>query len=419
MAEGLMRKKIYRLASAALFAVLFCLLPSIGAGLATETTCKKGTAAPARDDNGPGSKTNPLPQAQVRLIENPARPSGTGKNSGRVIELKTLLSVSDQPPNFFFKYPRGVKLSRRGDVFVIDDEEILQFDSSGKFLRNYFKKGQGPGEMQYVTDIAIDGENLAAFDPFPRKVCRFDFEGNLLSEFKISQLRAGARGVRLIHVDGSNYYLAVSGAPDTGGKFVRIENPAYFQVYNEKTEQMEELASFSIPSWAMIGGGAGAMVETCPLRIVPYRKNQFVISHTEDYLLKIFDAEKKEVVAAFKRKYKKVKIPETLKRPIRVAVTDRQYTYNPTHYNDILEVLVVGDLIWALTSTVDERKGLLVDVFNGQGQYVDCFYLKFPFELKPGFSHPGINLAVDQEGKILWATVKNPDETFSLKKFQL
>jgi len=225
--------------------------------------------------------------------------------------------------------------------------------------------------------------------------------------------------VRLIHVDGSNYYLAVSGAPDTGGKFVRIENPAYFQVYNEKTEQMEELASFSIPSWAMIGGGAGAMVETCPLRIVPYRKNQFVISHTEDYLLKIFDAEKKEVVAAFKRKYKKVKIPETLKRPIRVAVTDRQYTYNPTHYNDILEVLVVGDLIWALTSTVDERKGLLVDVFNGQGQYVDCFYLKFPFELKPGFSHPGINLAVDQEGKILWATVKNPDETFSLKKFQL
>ena len=415
-----MRKKYVGLAMVALFAILVCFQHSSTAGLAMETNhtnYTKRTGAPATDDNRLGPNANPLPQAQVLLIENSSRPSG--KNYGRVIELKTLLSVSDQPPNFFFKYPSEVKLSRRGDVFVLDDEEILQFDSSGKFLRNYFKKGQGPGEMQYVRDIAIDGENLAVFDSFPKKVCLFNFEGHLLSEFKISQLRAGARAVRLIHVDESNYYLAVSGIPDTGWKMVRADNPNYFQVYDEKTEQVEELATFSVPAWVMSGGGAGAMVETCSLQIVPFKKNQFVISHTEDYLLKIFDAEKKEVVAAFKRKYKRVKIPEAQRRPIRIAVTDREYAYKPTHYNDILEVLVVGDLIWALTSTVDKSKGLLVDVFNGQGQYVDCFYLKFPFELNPGFRDIGINLAVDQEGKTLWATVKNPDETFSLKKFQL
>jgi len=415
-----MRKKYTSLAIVALFAILFCFRHSITSGLAMETNhtnYTKRTGAPATDDNRLGPNANPLPQAQVRLIKNSARPSG--KNSGRLVELKPLLSVSDQPPNFFFKYPSEVKLSRRGDVFVLDEEEILQFDSSGKFLRNYYKKGQGPGEMQYVIDIAIDGENLAAFDSFPKKVCRFDFEGNLLSEFKINQLRAGTRLVRLLHADGSNYYLTSSGFPDTGGKFVRIDNPNYFQVYNEKTEQLEELATFSVPAWAMIGGGAGAMVGTCPLQIVPYRKNQFVISHTEDYLLKIFDVEKKEVVAAFRRKYKKVKIPEALRDPTRIAVNGQRYTYNPTHYNDILEVLVVGDLIWALTSTVDKSKGLLVDVFNGEGKYVDCFYLKFPFELKPTFRNLGISLAVDHGGKILWATVKNPDETFSLKKFQL
>jgi|GEM_PF-362468 len=415
-----MRKKCVGLAMVALLAILFCFQHSSTAGLAMETNHTnhtKRTAAPTPDDKRLSSKGNSLPHAQVLLIENSSRPSG--KNSGRVIELKPLLSVSDQPPHFFFKYPSEVKLSRRGDVFVLDDEEILQFDSSGKFLRNYFKKGQGPGEMQYVRDIAIDGENLAVFDSFPKKVCLFNFEGHLLSEFKISQLRAGARAVRLIHVDGSNYYLTSSGFPDTGGKFVRVENPNYFEVYNEKTGQLDELGTFSVPAWVITGGGAGAMAETCSLQIVPYKKNQFVISHTEDYLLKILDAEKKEVVAAFSRKYKKVKIPQARRRPTRIAVTDREYSYNPTHYNDILGVLVVGDLIWALTSTVDKSKGLLVDVFNGQGQYVDCFYLKFPFELNPGFRDIGISLAVDQEGKTLWATVKNPDETFSLKKFQL
>ena len=71
-----MRKKCVGLASVALLIILFCFQHSSTAGLTMETTCTKRTAAPAPDDNGLSSKGNPLPQAQARLIENSARPSG-------------------------------------------------------------------------------------------------------------------------------------------------------------------------------------------------------------------------------------------------------------------------------------------------------------------------------------------------------
>jgi len=44
--------------------------------------------------------------------------------------------------------------------------------------------------------------------------------------------------------------------------------------------------------------------------------------------------------------------------------------------NDIRELLVYKDHLWVITSTYEEDKGYLVDVFNPEGKYVDNFYLK-------------------------------------------
>lgn len=405
MCPPFLRKVIMAKKSLAI-GILLCFLISIPAWPAKKITTLNWAASINNSD----SKAEP----QVQVIENPAKPPA--RKSARVVELKPVLSIVDQPENFFFKYPSNIKLSRNGYIFVLDREQILHFDSSGKFLRNYFKKGQGPGEMQMVRDIIIDGENLVAFDIYPRKVCRFDFNGNLLSEIKISELQIGGS---LVHIDGSRYYFVRSGFPDTGGKWLRVDNPNYLQVYDAKTNKLEELAAFPVSTWAIAQGGSRGRADTTLFRAIPYKKNQFIISHTEDYLLKIFDVEKKQVVATFRRKYKRVKIPEKKEPLAWIGIGGQRYSYNPAYFNDILEVLVVGDLIWALTSTVDKSKGLLVDVFNQEGKYVDCFYLKFPFEVKPNSSTLGIGLAIDPEGQSLWATVKNPDETFSIKKFQL
>jgi hypothetical protein len=48
---------------------------------------------------------------------------------------------------------------------------------------------------------------------------------------------------------------------------------------------------------------------------------------------------------------------------------------SPKFYNDICRLLVHKGNLWVVTSTFDKNKGILVDVFNKEGKYLDAFYL--------------------------------------------
>jgi len=84
------------------------------------------------------------------IIENPEK--SLSKYAGRVVELVEVMSIDDVGIDYFFKYPRNPKVAPDGSLFVMDHEQLLQFDREGNFLRNYFKKGQGPEEMQNVSN---------------------------------------------------------------------------------------------------------------------------------------------------------------------------------------------------------------------------------------------------------------------------
>ena len=46
-------------------------------------------------------------------------------------------------------------------------------------------------------------------------------------------------------------------------------------------------------------------------------------------------------------------------------------------------MFLLKDKLWVVTSTVDEKKGILVDVFDREGNYVDNFYLTYPEGVVP------------------------------------
>ncbi len=87
------------------------------------------------------------------MIENPDKP--LSKKAGRILKLKKVLRIGDVGDEFYFRFPRNLKVSPDGSIFIQDIDQLLQFDQNGKFVRNFFKKGQGPGEMGYVVNYCF------------------------------------------------------------------------------------------------------------------------------------------------------------------------------------------------------------------------------------------------------------------------
>jgi hypothetical protein len=47
----------------------------------------------------------------------------------------------------------------------------------------------------------------------------------------------------------------------------------------------------------------------------------------------------------------------------------------PKYWPDIFAIHAVEGRIWVQTSTIDAKKGILFDIFEPDGRYVDYFYL--------------------------------------------
>jgi hypothetical protein len=66
-------------------------------------------------------------------------------------------------------------------LFVNDaGTRVLQFDSSGKFIKQIGRAGRGPGEYLGIISLAIDSNNKLVYVASFRKIFCYDFSGNLV-----------------------------------------------------------------------------------------------------------------------------------------------------------------------------------------------------------------------------------------------
>lgn len=231
------------------------------------------------------------------IIENPAEP--LNKNAGRMVKLKVDLVINDTGDEYYFRTPKNIKVSPEGFIFIQDREQLLQFDEKGKYIKNFFKKGKGPGEVEYVSNFCLYNGNLIVHDRRLNKIIWFEMSGKLIKEFRIYEKR---------------------------GK---------------------------------LGG--------------------------------------------------------------RVILNRKKYTRPPQKYlNDIKNLLIYKNRLWVVTSTIDDNKGILIDVFNIKGKYLDNFYLKFPMKTATNLHNVFIKfytMAV-YKGAVYMAE-RNKDGTYRIVKYTL
>lgn len=176
------------------------------------------------------------------------------------------------------------------------------------------------------------------------------------------------------------------------------------------------LKAYIIPSKA--GGGGGFNIEkmiTAPL------ENQYLfISHSQEYLIKLFDAETNKIIRAFRREYKRVKPSSEYKERMKkggIGIDGKLYTEPEQKYrNDIQNLFVNNGQLWVMTSSENKKKGLLFDVFDLEGKYIDQFYLMFTEKNFPAYGELD-NLAF--WGDFLYQVEITPEQTYVIKKYKM
>ncbi len=150
-----------------------------------------------------------------------------------------------------------------------------------------------------------------------------------------------------------------------------------------------------------------------------FRKTQLVISHTNEYHLKLYDPGEDRIVREFRRPYVRVRSePLTEQQKKGGIIIDGKHFGPPEqkYQADIGNLLSRGEEVWAVTSTKDKAKGVLVDVFDDGGTYRDSFFLKLPEAAGRSLYTPGF-CALD--GEFLWVIERAEDEIVTIKKYRV
>jgi DNA-binding beta-propeller fold protein YncE len=137
---------------------------------------------------------------------------------GRVLMTLGKAGVSGSGPDLFDQ-PCDVVVASNGDIFVADshrngrNNRIVKFTKDGKFLKEWGRKGSGPGEFSEPHTIALDSRGrLFVGDRENNRIQIFDQEGTLLAEWR----QFGRPSGIAITPDDTIYVTDSESGPDSG-----------------------------------------------------------------------------------------------------------------------------------------------------------------------------------------------------------
>ena len=329
-------------------------------------------------------------------VHNPGKP--LKRDAGRVLRLKPVFEIRDDSGAFFFRYPYRFDIDAKGCLYILDDGQLLKFSPEGKFVGNFFRKGQGPGEIAtrfQMVSFVTHGDGLYIYDG-TGKIIHLDATGTLVDEVRQS----------------AGNFFELLGLTDKGFLMRSQTDMAWGGGAGFKDiETMASLVSLDGGSATKIVGFSSRVYQGPKfgmdwdnyLQIYNRRDGSLYVSHTCEYKVVRADLIKQAPLIAFTREYPRAPFVIT------EAEKDFYKRYDPPRKdfaNDIEALFVCGDDLWVKTSTATKGKGVLFDVFDPRGRFLDSFYLK-----------EGLNLVLF-DGPFLFVTEKDQEENIVIKKYR-
>ena len=140
--------------------------------------------------------------------------------NGKVLMTLGRAGASGSGPGLFDQ-PTDVLVAPNGDIFVTDshrngtNNRVVRFDKNGRFLKEWGRKGSGPGEISEPHTIAMDSRGrLFVGDRENNRIQIFDQDGRVLGEWR----QFGRPSGIVITKDDTIYVADSESGPDTGAR---------------------------------------------------------------------------------------------------------------------------------------------------------------------------------------------------------
>ncbi len=322
------------------------------------------------------------------VVDNPAQPV-TGPNAkkiDRTVTMTEVFRISDIDKNFFLKRPGKIRVASDGSIFLMDRSQlhIMKFNARGKFVTRMLKKGEGPGELVNLYSYWLGNNEVIASGYMPVKVISMDHQGKLIKEFRVNTREYIFNFMGRF---GGKYYFYID--PVEGGDGLKISQiPLVFA--DEKGTVTKTGLTLPVKRVKYIARierlgtkeHSQVTVEIKSAHITRFNyaftgSRYLYLTTGERYLIHQYDFEKDKVVKKFRRHYTPVSYTPNPNDEF-VNSPEFKALYKWERYTDVYRLLADGDRVWALTSTIDKTKGILVDGFNAHGKYIDRFYWQIP-----------------------------------------
>jgi len=282
------------------------------------------------------------------------------------LKLIEVWRISDESGEFYFKYPNQLQIADDGTVFVADEKELLRFAPDGRFVRNIFKQGQGPGEIGDFFSYFVHGRDLFIQDMNSMRFWRADSNG--VFQEAINLANRDYRGLVGVLPEGFLFLKTVWPPPsERTGKLMEIPHIVTFVGRDGREER--DVATFR-PKDFLAPQAATSM--TAKITVLSPDGKVLYAFHGRDYLIEAINLATGAVAKRFSRAYPKVPHAEREWE----ADFRKKYGSPKLEYEiDVNNLYPVDDRLWVETSTDDKVKGRLIDVFDSDGRFVDSFYL--------------------------------------------
>lgn len=149
----------------------------------------------------------------LTIVHNPKNPvKKNGSYSTLILNLDLTIGNNVYDENYMFSNIGGVMADIDEDIIVVDDKEmvITVFDKTGKFIRAFGKRGQGPGEFQSAGRIVLKGgKDILVLDRGNGRFSYYSKDGKCLKETLLgkysstSRIKPDSRG--FLYADTMNF----------------------------------------------------------------------------------------------------------------------------------------------------------------------------------------------------------------------